>query len=45
MRVVPMLVAPRPLFGRSVLGAASVWVGVASTLVVVLVQERNGPDH
>jgi hypothetical protein len=70
MRAVPMLVAPGPLFGRSVLGAASVWVGVASTLVgpwpllegsilgaasvwmgvastvvVVLVQERNGPDH
>jgi hypothetical protein len=29
----------------SILGAASVWMGVASTVVVVLVQERNGPDH
>ena len=45
MRAVPMLVAPGPLFGRSVLGAASVWMGVASTVVVVVVQERNGLDH
>lgn len=72
MRAIPMLVAPRPLLGRSVsvlgaallrmglasalvgpwpllegsiLGTASVWMGVASTVVVALVQERNGPDH
>ena len=33
VRALPLLVAPRSLLGRSVLGAALLWVGLAPPLV------------